>query len=137
MIDLVGDHEQVLDKEQAVMDNHEDKVAEIIERLQELRAEAKAALSVAHSTDPSHHLRRWLNDVKSNLHLVKEEVDALKPGPGLDSCLILQLQRGLTGTRDQTGSIHFKLTRSVNTDRSAPIRTDPHRSAPSWTSTLW
>ena len=80
MIDLVGTIEQVLDKQHAVMDDHENKVAEVIECLHELQPEAKAAVSVAHSTDPSHHLHRGLNDVKSNLRLVKEEVDALKPG---------------------------------------------------------
>ena len=60
VIDLVGDHK--------------DKVAEItcIEHLQELWPEAKVALSVAHSTGLLHHLRRRINDVESNLRLVKE-----------------------------------------------------------------
>ena len=48
MIDLVRDDEHVLDEEQAVVDDHEDKVTEIIERLQLLHPESKAALSVAH-----------------------------------------------------------------------------------------
>ena len=33
VIDLIGDDEQILDEEQAVMDDHEDKVAEITELL--------------------------------------------------------------------------------------------------------
>ena len=57
------------------MDNHKDKVAEIIERLQELQPEAKAALSVTHSTEPLHHLCRRLNDMERNLRLVKGKID--------------------------------------------------------------
>ena len=36
--------------------------------------------------------------MESNLHLVKEEVDPFTPGPGLDSCLLVQLE-------EQVGSI--------------------------------
>ena len=43
MIDLVRDNEQKLDEEQAVMDDHEDKVAKITEHLQQLGPESKAA----------------------------------------------------------------------------------------------
>ena len=50
MIDLVSDDEHVLDEEKAVIDDQEDKVAEIIEHMQQLRPEAVAALSAAHST---------------------------------------------------------------------------------------
>ena len=64
VIDLVGGAEQILDEEQAVMDDHEDKVAEITERLQQLRPELKAAPSVAHLTTHSHHLRKRLNHVE-------------------------------------------------------------------------
>ena len=106
MVDLVGDDEQVKDEEQAMMDNHEDKVAEIIERLQVLRPKAKTALSVAHSTDPSHHLCRRINDVESNLCLVKEEVDPLRPGPSLDRCLLLQLE-------EQVGNIRTDLSNVI------------------------
>ena len=102
MIDLVGDDNQVLHEEEAIMDDHKDKVAENIERLQQLWPEAKVALSVAHSTDPSHYLCRRLIDVESNLHLFKE-VDALKSNPRLDSCLLLQLE-------EQVGSIRTDLS---------------------------
>ena len=89
MIDLVGDDEHVLAKGQAVMDDHEDKVAEIMQRLQELLPEAKAALSVAHSTDPSYQLHRRLNDMERKLRLVEGKIDPLIPGFGLGSCCFL------------------------------------------------
>ena len=56
VIDLVGDDEQKLDEEQAVMDDHKDKVAEITEHLQQLRPESKAASSAVHSMGHYHHL---------------------------------------------------------------------------------
>ena len=99
MINLVGDDEQVLDEKQAIMDDHEDKVAEIIECLQQLRPEAKAALSAAHSTNASHHLRRRINDVERNLRLVKGKIAPLTPGHGLDSCLLLQLEEQLSSIK--------------------------------------
>ena len=102
VIDLVGDDEHVLDEEQAVMEEHEDKVAEIIEHLQELPPEAKAALLVAHSTDPLYHLHRQLNDMESDLRLIQEEVDTLKPGPGLDSCLLMHLEEQVGSMRKET-----------------------------------
>ena len=51
MIDLAGDGEQKLDEDQAVMDDHEDKVAEITVRLQQLQPDSKAVLLVVHSTN--------------------------------------------------------------------------------------
>ena len=103
VIDLVEDHEQVLDDEQAIMNDYEEKVAEIIECLQELRPEAKAALSVAHSTEPLHHLRKRVNDVERNLRLVKGKINLSTPAPGLKSCLLLQLE-------EQVGSIKLDLS---------------------------
>ena len=70
VIDLVGDDEQKLDEEQAVMDDHEDKVAVITECQQQLWPKSKVATSAAHSTGQSHHLHSQLNNVERNLCLV-------------------------------------------------------------------
>ena len=102
VIDLVGDDEQKLDEEQAVMGNHEDKVAEITECLQQLWPESKAASSAAHSMGHSHYLRRQLNNMERNLHLVKGKIDPLISGPGLDTSFLLQLE-------EQVGSIKINL----------------------------
>ena len=91
VIDLVGDDEQVLDEKQAVMDNHEDKFAEIIERLQQLQPELKAAPSVAHPTSHSHHLRKRLNLIEMILCSVKDKIKGLTCRPNVDSCLLRQL----------------------------------------------
>ena len=102
VIDLVGDDEQVSAKEQAIMDDHEDKVAEIVEHLQKLWPEPKAAISVAHSMGHLHYLFRRINDVERNLHLVKGKTDPLTLCPNLDSCLVLQLE-------EEVGSIKLDL----------------------------
>ena len=73
VIYLVGDDEHVLHQEQAVMDDHEDKFAEIIECLQLLCPESKAAPSVTHPTSP-HLLGKRLNHVGTIVHSVKDEI---------------------------------------------------------------
>ena len=64
MINLVGDEEQILDEEQAVMDDQEDKVAEITERLHQLLPESKVASLAANSVGHSNHLQKGLNHLK-------------------------------------------------------------------------
>ena len=54
VIDLVD--EKKLDEEQAVMDDHKDKVADITECLHQLWPESKVASSAVHSMGHSHHL---------------------------------------------------------------------------------
>ena len=84
------------------MDDHSYKVAEIMEHLQQLQPESMAA-SAAHSTGHSHHLHRRLNDMERNLHLVKGKINFLILDPGLDSCLLLQLE-------EQVSSIKLELS---------------------------
>ena len=45
LIHLIGDDKQILDEEQAVMDDQKDKVAEIIEHLPELWPEIKGGFT--------------------------------------------------------------------------------------------
>ena len=92
MIDLVRGVEQILDEEQVIMDDHEDKVAEITERLQQLPQELKAAPSVAHPTSHLHHLCKRLNQVERIVHSVKNEIEGLTPRPDLDSCLLRHVE---------------------------------------------
>ena len=96
VINLVGDDEQILVEEQAILDNQTVKVAEITECLHQLWPESKAESSAAHSTGHLHHLRRQLNDVERNVHLVKGKIDPLIPSPNLDSCLLLQIEKQVT-----------------------------------------
>ena len=90
MIDLVKDDKQVLGEEQAVMDDYEDKYAEVIERVLGFWPEVKAAIFVVLSTSHSYQLCRQINNMDRNLRLVKGKIDPLTPGPGLDSYLLLQ-----------------------------------------------
>ena len=88
----------MLDEEQAVMDDHEHKIAEITEHLQQLCPESKVTSSAEHSGH-SHNLRRWLNDVERNLCLVQGKIDPLISSPHLDSCLILQLEEQVSSIK--------------------------------------
>ena len=92
VIDLVGEDEQIFDAEQVVMDDHEDKVAEITKHLQQLQPEIKAALSAAHPMGHSHHLCKRLNHIEKCVRSVKDEIEGLTPRPNLDSCLLQQLE---------------------------------------------
>ena len=92
VIDLIGDVEEQLDKEQVLMDNHEDKVAYITEQLEKLQPESKAPSSAAHSMGHSDHLHRRLNEMERNLCLAKGKNDPLTSSPGVESCALLQLQ---------------------------------------------
>ena len=74
VIDLAGDDKQILDEEQAVMDDHEDKVEEITERMQQRYPESKAASLAAHSTNQCTHLGKWFRRVEISLRTVKGAV---------------------------------------------------------------
>ena len=97
------EQENNLEKEQVIMGDHEDKIAELVERIQELEAESPltARLSTP-DAKMSHHLRRRLNDMERNLCLAKEEIEPLTSGSGVDSYLLLQLE-------EQVGSLKIYL----------------------------
>ena len=57
IIKLFKDDENKLEQEQTVMDNYDDKVADIVESLQQLQPEPKTASLAVHSTNHSTHLR--------------------------------------------------------------------------------
>ena len=87
VIDLVRDDKQKLDEEQAVMNNHKDKVPKIVVRLQQLRPESKAASLAVHSTEQCIHLGKRLCCVENSLMTVNEAVEPLATRPGLNNCL--------------------------------------------------
>ena len=85
------------------MDNREDKIAVLVKCIQELGVESPLTTCLSTpEAKASHDLRTWVNNVESNLHLAKEEVEPLTPSPGLDRCLLLQL-------KEQVGSIRTDL----------------------------
>ena len=79
VIDLVGVDKQKLGEEQALMDNHEDKVAEIVLRLQQLWPDSKAALLAMHSMEQCIHLGKQLCCMEISLRTVNEAVEPLAP----------------------------------------------------------
>ena len=79
VIDLVGNYEQILDEEQAVMDDHKDKVSEIVLCLQQLWPDSKAASLAAHSTDQGMHLGKRFCYMEISLRTVNEALEPLAP----------------------------------------------------------
>ena len=77
VIDHVEDDEQKLDEEQAVMDAHKAKAAEIMQCLQQLRPESKPASLAVHSTKQVMHLGKRLCRVEISLMTVNETVEPL------------------------------------------------------------
>ena len=61
-----------MEEEQAIMDDQEDKIAELVKCIQEIGVESPLTVCLSTSgAKPSHHLHRRLNDMERNLCLVK------------------------------------------------------------------
>ena len=99
VIDLVGDDEQKLDEEQALMDDNEDKVAEIVVCLQQLQTDSKVASLTVHSMHKCVHLGKWLCRMEIGLRKFNGAVEPLVPGPGLDNCLTQQFEEHITSLK--------------------------------------
>ena len=107
--------EETLKQEQAVLDDHDDRMNEIMDRLTQLGNTKSTPIVVAlpmsleTAAEPSQLLRRRLNQMESTLRLIKSTVESLTHGPDLDTSLVWQLE-------EQVGRInaeHSDLTRDI------------------------
>ena len=93
IVDLLEQQED-LELKQAIFDEHEDRIDELGDRLQQLilrdesaKGELTAPLKgLETSTEPSRLLRRRLNHIESTLRSVNSTVESLTSGPDLDTC---------------------------------------------------
>ena len=101
-------------EEQTIMNNQKDKIAELVEHLQVLGPESPftATLSTP-EVKPSNHLCRRLNNVERNVHSVKEEINSLTPGPGLDRCLLQQLEEQVGSIMIDLSDVHVHVTQDI------------------------
>ena len=90
VVDLVK--EQTLDEEQAVLDDHNNKVLLLTERLQLLAGNIEAASPSKPFIEPSQLLSRRLCHLENSLRSINLTVEPLAPGPDLDNCLVPQLE---------------------------------------------
>ena len=107
VIDLT--EEDATEPEQALMDEHDDKVGNLSTCIQ-LLADKYSSNGSSSSTDsnPNRTLTRCLNRIEKNLKAIMDEVDALATGPDTDTCILRQYE-------DQMGGLKAELVH-VSTD---------------------
>ena len=103
------EHEETLKREQAVLDDQEDRMNEIMDCLTQLSHSKSSPTVVAPpmgletAAEPSRLSRQRLQRLESSLRSVKVTVEPLTSGPDLDACLIQHLQ-------EQVGCLRAELS---------------------------
>ena len=104
-----------LEREQAQLDDHEDKRANMMDRLIRLSHTKPSPTVLAPpvvletSAEPSWLLHRRLNHMESTLRSINLTVESLTPGPDPDICLVWQLEEQVS----RINAEHSDLTRHV------------------------
>ena len=103
VIELVDeDDEDTLKQEQAILDDHEDRMNEIMDHLTQLSHSKSSPTIVAPSmgletkAEPSRLLRRRLNHMESTLRSINSTIETLTSGPGLDACLVQHIEKQIS-----------------------------------------
>ena len=78
------------DGKQAILNEYEKKVSNILDRLNVLLNPAKPTIGVF--DDPCHHIDKCLFHVDKGLARISDELKEVKPGPDMDCCLLEQLE---------------------------------------------
>ena len=89
-LDLMEEDED-FDGEQAILDEHEEKISNILDCLYVLLNPTKPTIGVF--ADPRHHMHveKHLSHVDNRLARISDELKEVKPGPNTDCCLLEQL----------------------------------------------
>ena len=106
ILELMEEDED-FDGEQAILDDDEDKVSNILDRLYVLLNPAKPSAGLF--DDPRPKIDKRLAHVDSGLARVVEEMKKLKPSPDMDRCLAEQLGEQLNGLKLEL----FDVSRSI------------------------
>ena len=95
IIGLVDEEdEETLKRKQAILDEHEDRMNEIMDHLNQLSHSKSSPTTMARligletAAEPSRLLRRRLNHMESTLRSINSIVKSLTSGPDLDACLV-------------------------------------------------
>ena len=88
------DQEDDLTQEQAKLDEHDDQVADLSDRVEQLRLlGSESTIEPTPTTSHTGELAKRLKYMEDKLGSVMEEMRPLVPGPKLDSCLVHQLHK--------------------------------------------
>ena len=90
IVELLDD--EAVDEEQAALDDHDEKVTDLVDRLQQLVSEPKEAVSPSGPVDPFKPLRKQLERIEKRIRMVNEMTKSLHPGADIDQCLLRQLE---------------------------------------------
>ena len=102
---------KTLEWEQALLDDHEDRMTNIMDRLIQL-SHAKPSptvmappISLEMAAEPSRLLHRRLHHLESSLRSINETVKPLAPGPDVNGCLVQQLQEQIGRLRAELSDV--------------------------------
>ena len=115
MIGLVNEEdEDTLRREQAILDDHEDRMNEIMDCLTQLSHSRSSPTVVAPpmgpaqdepmrttSTDPQRGLNRRLVLIETELRDIANAVEAIERGPEFDRCLLEQHEEQISGLKSK------------------------------------
>ena len=92
ILDLMEEDED-FDEEQAILDEHEEKISNILDHRYVMLNPAKSTTGVF--DDPCHNIDKRLAHVDSGLARILDEMKEVRHGPDMDHCLVEQLKEQL------------------------------------------
>ena len=98
-----------LEAEQVILDNHTNRVTEFSDRLLQLLPEPEMVSKKSPTTTVSKGLLKWLRYVIYELTSPNDSVDLMIPGPGMDTCLLRQLQKQVNNMDSEIANITQKI----------------------------
>ena len=107
VVDLIEEDEDVLREEQAKLDDHEDKVTDLMSRLVELGIEEEKVPipSMVESKPFEKRLGFLAKELRSIDERIKDEVVGLEAKSGVDQCLLRQLEKRIDGLMSELADI--------------------------------
>ena len=94
IIDLVVEDEKLVE-EQAKLDDHEDRVIDLMSRLLDLGGSQDKVATPPPVVKPSKPFEKRLSSLSAELRSIDKKMDSLAPGPHFDSCLAQHLAEGI------------------------------------------
>ena len=97
VLDLAG--EDAMEAEQAALDDHEDKIEQLADRLRQLVTMTEE--TSAPPLDRTLPIQRQLRRLESRLRDIGGTLDTVAPGPNFDRCLVQQIGEQVSGLKSE------------------------------------
>ena len=102
ILDLMEEDED-FDEEQAILDEQEEKISNILDRLYVLLNPAKPTIGAF--DDPHQHVDKRLSHINSGLVRILDEMKKVKSSPDMYHCLVEQLEEQLRGLKLKVSNV--------------------------------